>query len=250
VQSRFQSGGVNVIVGHNAQGKSNLLEAINYLSVFSSFRNARDLDLVKWGEPYFFIDGCITKNSGEYHLSLGYNRENKKILKINGNKQKKVSDVLGVFNSVVFSPEDLNIVKTGPAARRKYLDKEMIQLFPSYYYSLIQYQKILTQRNNLLKEIRENKNKREMLEIWNYQLIDTGGRIIKKRLDVLQKLSPLARLTHRKITNGEEELDISYESQLLNQEKSLKNYTLENIKNLFARELENNIKAEIYRGFL
>lgn len=240
--------GVNVIFGHNAQGKSNLLEAINYLSVFSSFRNAKDLEMVKWGESYFFIEGLVQKNNGEYHLSLGYNRENKKILKINGNQQKKISDVLGIFNSVVFSPEDLNIVKAGPSARRRYLDKEMIQLFPSYYYILLQYQKILTQRNNLLKEMRTKKNKREMLEIWNEQLVDYGAKIIKKRLDVLQKLSPLARLTHRKITNGEEELDINYESIVLNEENIFKNCSLENIKNLFPRELEKYFQQEVYRG--
>jgi DNA replication and repair protein RecF len=239
---------VNVIVGYNAQGKSNLLEAINYLSFFSSFRNARDMDMVRWGQSYFFIEGLIKKTVGEYHLSLGYNVDNKKVLKINGNQQKKVSDLLGVFNSVVFSPEDLNIVKTGPAARRKYLDKEMIQLFPSYYYTLLEYQKILTQRNNLLKEIRENKNKKEMLEIWNRQLINKGSRIIKKRLDVLQKLAPLARLSHRKITNGEEDLDINYESLALNQEKNLKNCSLEDIEAIFSLQLEKHFQMEIYRG--
>lgn len=240
--------GVNIIVGLNAQGKSNLLEAINYLSVFSSFRSAKDIDMVRWGQSYFLVEGLIKKNSGEYYLSLAYNAENKKVLKINGNKQKKVSDVLGVFNSVVFSPEDLNIIKTGPQARRKFLDKEIIQLFPAYYFSLNQYQKILGQRNNLLREIRENTNKKEMLMIWNQQLIDHGSRIIKKRLDILQKLAPLARLTHRKITNGEEDLEISYESLVLDNEKNLKNFTLENIKYLFNNQLDKNYKAEIYRG--
>jgi len=241
--------GINVIAGFNAQGKSNLLEAINYLSVFSSFRNAKDPEMVKWGEPYFLIEGSIEKNSGNYDLALGYNVDNKKLLKINGNRQKKVSDVLGIFNSVVFSPEDLNVVKTGPAARRKFLDKEMIQLFPAYYFSLIQYHKILNQRNNLLKEIRVNKNKKELLEVWNQQLVHNGSKIIKKRLDVLQKLSPLARLTHRKITNGEEDLDISYDSLVFDQEKNIKACTLETIQNSFSAQLAKHEYFEIMRGF-
>jgi len=239
---------LNIIIGLNAQGKSNLLEAINYLSIFSSFRNAKDADMIKWGQSYFFIEGLIKKQNGEYLLTLGYNVENKKIIKVNGNQRKSVSDLLGVFNSVVFSPEDLNIVKTGPAARRKFLDKEMIQLFPSYYFSLIQYHKILSQRNNLLKEIRGNLNKRDMLEIWNYQLIDTGSKIIKKRLEVLTKLGPLARLTHRKITDGEEELDLNYESLEVEKEENLKKLNFDEIKSIFSDQLEKKIKTEIYRG--
>lgn len=239
---------LNIIVGLNAQGKSNLLEAINYLSIFSSFRNAKDVDMIKWGQSYFFVEGLIRKKNGEYLLSFGYNLENKKIFKVNGNQRKNISDMLGVFNSVVFSPEDLNIVKTGPAARRKFLDKEMIQLFPSYYFSLIQYQKILGQRNNLLKEIRGNINKKETLEIWNYQLIDNGSRIIKKRLEVLKKLGPLARLTHRKITDGEEELDLNYESLEVEKEEKLKKLTLEEIKSIFSDQLEKKSKIEILRG--
>lgn len=237
---------VNVIVGLNAQGKSNLLEAIHYLSIFSSFRNAKDADMVKWGQPYFFIEGLIKKNSGEYLLSLGYHLENKKILKVNGNPHKKISDLLGIFNSVVFSPEDLNIVKTGPSARRKYLDREMIQLFPAYFFSLLQYQKILAQRNNLLKEIREKKNKQEMLDIWDVQLTEHGSKIIKKRLDVLKKLAPLARLVHRKITDGEEELDLCYET--MDQTENMKNYSLEMIQKIFSQQLEKKRQQEIYRG--
>lgn len=240
---------VNIIIGLNAQGKSNLLEAINYLSVFSSFRHAQDADLIKWGEPYFLIEGSVEKKSGLYQLSLAYNRQHKKNLKINGNEQKKVSDVLGVFNSVVFSPEDLNIIKIGPQARRQFLDKEIMQLFPTYYFSLIQYRKIISQRNNLLKEIRENKEKKDLLPIWNAQLIEHGSKIIKKRLDVLQKLIPLARLTHRKITSGEEDLDLNYESIVLGERKKIRNNNIETIKELFFNQLEEQEKNEIYRGF-
>lgn len=239
---------VNILMGMNAQGKSNLLEAIHYLSIFSSFRNAKDREMIKWGQPYFFLEGKILRNNGEYLLSAGYHEENKKILKVNGSQRKKIKDVLGVFNSVLFSPEDLNIIKNGPSARRRYLDQEMIQLFPSYYYSLIQYQKILGQRNNLLKEIRGSKNKLELLPVWSQQLVNQGSMIIKKRFEVLQKLTPLARLTHRKITNGAEELDLDYHSLELKGEENLKTASLDKIKNIFFSQLDNNLVLENQRG--
>ncbi|ATW26408.1 DNA replication/repair protein RecF [Candidatus Formimonas warabiya] len=237
---------VNVITGLNAQGKSNLLEAIGYLSTLSSFRGAKDLDMVRWGCPYFFLEGLIKKNTGDYTISLGYNLENKKLLKVNGSARKKFNEVLGILNSVVFSPEDLNIVKLGPAARRKYLDGEMMQLFPTYYFTLMQYQKIIQQRNNLLKEIREKKQQEEMLDIWDEQLGENGAKIIKKRLEVLQKLAPLARLTHRKITEGEEELEITYES--VDQEEILKKITWEKIKEILHTMIRENRKNEIIKG--
>lgn len=239
---------LNIIIGLNAQGKSNLLEAINYLSLFSSFRNAKDIDMIKWGKSFFHLEGLISKQNGEYLLSLGYNNENKKIFKVNGNQRKSINEILGVFNSVVFSPEDLNIVKTGPSARRKFLDKEMMQLFPSHYFSLIQYQKILGQRNNYLKEIRETSKKKDLLEIWNIQLIETGSKIIKKRLEVLAKLGPLARLTHRRITNGGEELELNYESLDLEEGENIKKLTLDEIKETFLKQLEKKMKTEIFRG--
>lgn len=242
-------GGINIIIGLNAQGKSNLLEGINYLSIFSSFRNAKDADMVRWGQTYFFVEGLLEKKNGEILLSFGYSMEkNKKVLKINGLPRKKVSDALGVFNSVVFSPEDLNIVKAGPSARRRYLDKEMIQLFPMYYFTLLQYQKILTQKNNLLREIKGNINKNELLEVWDTQLMDHGSKIINKRIEVLKKLTPLARLTHRKITNGEEELDLHYETLDLDEDDDYKKLTMEQIREIFSKKMEKKRKGEIFRG--
>ncbi|MGI6235827.1 MAG: DNA replication/repair protein RecF [Christensenellales bacterium] len=239
---------VNIVMGMNAQGKSNLLEAIHYLSIFSSFRNSKDREMIKWGQSYFYLEGKIVKNNGEYLLSAGYHEENKKILKVNGSQRKKIRDLLGVFNSVVFSPEDLNIIKNGPSARRRFLDQEMIQLFPSYYHALIQYQKILGQRNNLLREIRIHKKKDDLLPIWSQQLLQHGSKIIKKRFEVLKKLTPLARLTHRKITNGAEELDLNYYSLEMGREENLKTASLEKIQNIYFTQLEKFRSLEMERG--
>jgi len=202
--------GTNMITGANAQGKSNLLEAINYLSTGASFRGGRDQDIIRWQQPFFFAEGEVSKRDGDFTVSAGFTREGKKVVKVNGNPRKKLSDFVGTLNTVTFSPEDLDIVKSSPARRRKYLDGEMVQLFPYFLHQLWEYQKIVAQRNNLLKEISEGRSKAALLEIWDDQLAEAGSKIIRRRLDVLRKLAPLARLMHRKITAGQEELEILY----------------------------------------
>lgn len=236
---------LNLISGANAQGKSNLLEALGYLSVPSSFRTARDLDLIRWNQPFFAVTGTITKKQGEFDLYTAFSHEPKKILKINGTIKKKVSDYLGFLHSVVFSPDDLKIVQAGPAARRKYLDGEMIQIFPAYFQLLIQYQKILSQRNNLLKEIRYYREKEELITVWDHQLAVVGSKIIKKRIEVLKKLTPLARLMQRKITDGDEGLEIIYES--IDRGDILKKMDLPEIERLFLDKIQNMRKYELER---
>ena len=229
------SPGTNMITGANAQGKSNLLEAINYLSTGASFRGAKDQDMIRWGQSFFFAEGEVHKEGGDFTVSAGFTQDGKKVVKVNGNQRKKLSEFIGVFHTVTFSPEDLDIVKSSPARRRKYLDGEMIQLFPPYLHELWQYQKIVTQRNNLLKEISEGRSRESLLEIWDEQLMDTGSRIIRKRLDVLRKLTPLARLMHRKITGGQEELEIGYAG--IAEESQLRPADAAAIKTVFAEKL-------------
>lgn len=238
--------GVNIIVGLNAQGKSNLLEGICYLSTASSFRGTRDGDLIRWGQQFFFLEGLVKRKTADYTVSVGVSADNRKVAKINGNQRKKLSDFFGVFNTVIFSPEDLSIVKSGPAKRRRFLDVEMVQLFPSYMYILSQYQKILFQRNNLLRERQEERKKESLLAVWDQQLSDTGSKIIKKRRELLQKLAPLARLMHRKITDGKEELDIVYETII--KEEDLRYLAVDKIKNIFLESLLKGRREEKNRG--
>lgn len=237
--------GTNIITGANAQGKSNLLEAVNYLSTGASFRGSKDNDLVRWGQNYFYAEGQVAKNGGSFSVSAGFTREGKKVVKVNGNPRKKLSDFIGVLHTVTFSPEDLDIVKSSPARRRKFLDGEMVQLFPPYLHLLWQYQKIVIQRNNLLKEIAEGKSKESLLSVWDDQLVDTGSRIIKKRMDVLRKLSPLARLMHRKITAGGEELEIIYLGMA--EEEIIKAASPEEMKTLFAEKIILSRRDELNR---
>lgn len=237
--------GTNIITGANAQGKSNLLEGINFLSTGSSFRGAKDADLISWGKNFFYAEGQVVKEGGSFTVSAAYSQEGKKVVKVNGSIRKKLSDFIGVLHTVTFSPEDLDIVKSSPSRRRKYLDGEMVQLFPAYLHLLWQYQKIVLQRNNLLKEIFENRNKEGLLDVWDEQLVDTGCRILKKRMDVLRKLSPLARLMHRKITGGQEELEIIYLG--MEEEDIIRGASQEELKSIFADKLISSRREEINR---
>lgn len=236
---------LNLIVGHNAQGKTNLLDAIYYLSNGSSYRYNKDQQLIKWDADFFTIN-AITQN--KYNLNkftISYTN-NKKVITVNESKLAKVSDLLGVFTVVFFSPDDLYIVKGNPSLRRKYLDSELCQVSPKYYYYLQQYRKSLLQRNRLLKEIRLNKASKNSLDIWNMQIVKYGAWLIIRRLEMLEKIKPLARLTHRKLADGLEELEIIYKSSL---NTKINQNNLEDLENCFLSQLEVSLDEDIARGF-
>lgn len=234
---------LNLIIGSNAQGKTNILEAIYLLGTATSHRTNKDSELVRWDEEGFYLKGELLKNNQDYQLEIKRAGRSKEI-KINSNKLKRISDLIGYLNIVIFSPEDLEVVKGSPSLRRKFINLEVSQI-NSYYKHLLQdYRQVLKQRNNLLKDIRDNNSSKEMLEVWNQQLVNLGAKVIKKRLEALDKLSILAKLMQRKITDGLETLNLKYDTKLkIDQDSSLKE-----IKDSFYRLLEKEKKQEIYRG--
>lgn len=237
---------INIIIGENAQGKTNLIEAIYYLSSAKTYRLARDNQLTKWDDNFFSISGEITNKTDKVLINVQYqnkNGQNIKEIKINGLKINRLADLLGNAMVVLFAPEDLNIIKGSPAERRKLLDHDISQVSSSYYIKLQKYNRLLNQRNSLLKRIGHKNAKKEELQIWDQQLINIGTEIISKRLEVLEKLVPLTRLMQRKLTKGQENLEIKY---LLNRQKELKKH--DNIKSLLLEELEKASKEEIRRG--
>lgn len=238
---------LNFFVGNNAQGKSNLLDSIYFLSFGSSSRYPRDLDLVKWGTQGFQIAAKVKSKSQHFNLKITY-QKGKKELFINEYKVKKLTEFIGLFNVVFFSPDDLLLVKGSPALRRKYLDSEITQVSPQYYSYLQQYQKLLTQRNNLLKEIKQSKSSVDNLSIWDEQLIKIGARILAKRLEMHRRLKPLARLAHRRLSSAQEELEINYLSSL---DIDLKNPHLElkDLEAYFRQGLKQGLEEDIYRGY-
>ncbi|TVX89826.1 DNA replication/repair protein RecF [Paenibacillus agilis] len=202
---------VNIFVGRNAQGKTNLLESIFVLALTKSHRTAKDRELIAWDKDHTLLKAAVERKYGTYNLELNISKQGKKA-KLNGLEQKKLSNFIGSLNVVMFAPEDLEIVKGGPSVRRRFLDMEIGQVHPGYLYHLQQYQKVLVQRNNLLKQMWNDRSSAhmQMLEVWNEQLVEHGVKIVKKRKYYLKKLQVWAERIHAGITNGQEQLAISY----------------------------------------
>ncbi len=240
-------GGVNLITGMNAQGKSNLLEAICYLSIASSFRGTTDIELIAQNQDYFYLFGEMSgENSGEFTISAALNRQKKKKWRIDQQPCQKLSDIVGVFHTVIFSPEDILLVKGGPGLRRRFLNRQMSQLYPEYCALLLRYNQVVKQRNHCLKQ-----GSGELLLVWDQQMITLGSQIILRRLQTIQKLQPLAATLHWQLSQGEE-LTLSYQSQVLPEQAfsltEQPEQLLQAIRQKFAEQLQRLQKPELIRG--
>ncbi|GAA0398680.1 DNA replication/repair protein RecF [Paenibacillus motobuensis] len=203
-------GDVNLILGRNAQGKTNLLEALLVLALTKSHRTSKDRELISFGQDHAAVSAEVEKKYGTVQVELRFSNQGKKA-KLNGLEQRKLSEFVGALNAVMFAPEDLEIVKGTPGVRRRFLDMEIGQVQPSYLFHLQQYQKVLVQRNNLLKQAWGKEAQHAvMLEIWNEQLVEHGVKIIKKRKQFIKKLQKWAEQIHDGITGGSEKLELSY----------------------------------------
>lgn len=201
---------VNVILGENAHGKTNVMESIYVLAIAKSHRTSRDKELIKWEKEYAKIEGRVQKRITPLSLELIISNKGKKA-KINSLEQKKLSSYIGSLNAVMFAPEDLNLVKGSPQVRRRFIDIEIGQVMPIYMYELNQYQHILQQRNHLLKQFNKDPKKNKlMLEIITTQLIEIAVKITNKRTHFIQLLQKWAEPIHKGISRGLEELKIHY----------------------------------------
>lgn len=201
---------VNVILGENAQGKTNLMEAIYVLAMAKSHRTSRDKELIYWESEYGKIKGSVHKKNSNVSLELIISNKGKKA-KVNSLEQKKLSSYIGTMNVVMFAPEDLNLVKGSPQVRRRFLDMEIGQVMPIYMHDLSLYQKILQQRNHLLKQMqRSSKRDMTMLEVLTSQLIETAVKITNKRFYFLNLLQQWAEPIHKGISRSLETLEIKY----------------------------------------
>ncbi|WP_219834683.1 DNA replication/repair protein RecF [Paenibacillus sp. R14(2021)] len=200
---------VNLFVGRNAQGKTNLLEAIFVLALTKSHRTSKDKELIGWQSNEARIRGEVDKRYGAVTLDLALSQQGKKA-RINGLEQRKLSDFVGSLNVVMFAPEDLEIVKGTPGIRRRFLDMEIGQVQPGYLHALGQYHKVLQQRNNYLKSTMPGNANMAMMDVWNMQLAEYGVKIVKKRQNFIEKLQKWAQHIHSGITAGSEELSILY----------------------------------------
>ena len=199
----------NIFIGRNAQGKTNILESVCYASMGSSFRANNDNDLIMWNSLGSSITLTFQRRGVENRLEFIFEREKRRKIIHNGNVVRQ-KELIGIFNAVLFSPEDLNLIKGAPAERRRFLDGEISQASPAYYGELLKYNRLLQQRNFLLKNIRERRSEPSMLDMWDAQLAECGIKIIKKRLEAVKKFNMLANLMQRRISTNEENLSVVY----------------------------------------
>ncbi|MCI8535811.1 MAG: DNA replication/repair protein RecF [Hungatella sp.] len=205
------SSGTNILYGDNAQGKTNVLEAVYVCSTTKSHRGSKDKEIIRFDEEEAHIKLNVRKSNVPYRIDMHLKKNKPKGIAINKIPIKKASELFGIVNVVFFSPEDLNIIKNGPSERRRFLDLELCQLDKLYVHSLVQYNRVLLQRNKLLKELNFRPEYKETLEVWDVQLLMYGKEIIRCREDFVGKLNGMVRKTHNQISGGREALVLAYE---------------------------------------
>lgn len=220
------SDGVNIIYGNNAQGKTNIIEAIYIFSFGKSFRANKDIELLKFDKEYFLSNIEIMKKDRELEMDFGFDKiSNKKMIKVNGVIQKKISDIIGKLNVVVFKPEDIKIVTDAPSVRRKYIDYLISSISKGYLENITKYKKVLEERNNLLKEIKIKlkgnrvleKNDEDFLDVYDKLLSKLNCEIYNERKRVIEKLNNYIYGIHLKLTENyinNEKLHIKYVSNV------------------------------------
>ena len=203
--------GTNIFYGNNAQGKTNILEALYLCGTTKSHKGSRDKDMIQFGKDESHIRMMVKRDELSYRIDMHLKKNKAKGVAINGLPIRKASELFGVVNLVFFSPEDLNIIKNGPGERRRFLDLELCQLDKIYLTNLASYNHIVNQRNKLLKDICVQPSLKETLDIWDMQMAEYGQKIIDKRSEFIQELNETVRKIHANLTGGLEELEIVYE---------------------------------------
>lgn len=221
---------VNVFIGNNAQGKTNILESIYLASLGKSHRTKKDKELIMWNKDAAYIQMYVEKERIDKKIEMKIFKHGSKGLNINSIKVNKLSELIGALNVVMFSPEDLKIIKESPVYRRKFLDIELCKLSKSYMYNLSQYKKALNERNAALKKL---KNK-ELLDIYDTTLASFGIKIIKDRIQYIHNLNLYGNDIHKDITNNREGIEFKYIT-------SLKNVTEEELYDLFVKSRDKDL---------
>ena len=225
---------INIFYGNNAQGKTNILESIYLCAIGKSYRTNKDREIININKEFSKVEINYSKKDREGKIKLEIS--DKKNLYLNDIKLKKISEILGNINIVLFNPDDINIFKEGPSKRRRILDIMISQLRPSYVYNLNMYLKILEQRNNYLKQIKYENKREEMLDVWDTQITKYAEIINLYRKEFTEKIKEKIVDIHKKITDNKEEIKIEYISDFTNQEE-------------FLKEIKNSRKIDIIKGY-
>ena len=229
--------GLNIFLGQNAQGKTNILESIYFLALTRSHRTRNDRDLIYFESTDFKVSGQLQRETGPLPLEISLTPKGR-ITKVNHLKQAKLSNYIGHMNVVLFAPEDLQLIKGSPAGRRKFIDIELGQMKPLYLSDLSQYNHVLKQRNSYLKN--SEKIDATFLEVLDSQLASFGSRVIHHRLEFIKKLEAKAKEKHTRLSDNKENLSIQYQSTVFSEEGN-------DIEEQFLSMLEKNRQKDIFR---
>ena len=206
--------GVNILFGDNAQGKTNILEAIYVSATTKSHKSSKDKDIINFEKEEAHIRTYLEKDDIETRVDMHLRKSKTKGIAIDGVKIKKAAELLGLLNVVFFSPEDLSIIKNGPAERRRFIDMELCQLDNFYLYILNNFNKIVNQRNKLLKDLYYNPTLKDTLTIWDSQLVSYGSKIIERRIQFIEQINGIIKEIHSNLSGGKEFLRIEYEPNI------------------------------------
>lgn len=210
---QFNSG-TNILYGDNAQGKTNILEAIYVCGTTKSHKGSKDKEIINLQKSEAHIRIYIEKNGITHKIDMHLKKNKPKGVAIDGIPIKKSSDLFGIVNLIFFSPEDLSIIKNGPSERRRFIDLELCQLDKIYLHNLTKYNKIINQRNNLLKQISFNRELMDTLSIWDTQLLEYGKKVIETRKIFINDLNDIIFDIHKKLSGDKEDLEIIYEANV------------------------------------
>lgn len=200
----------NILYGDNAQGKTNVLEAVYLCTTTKSHKGSKDRDMIKMGQNEAHIRMIVEKNKICHTIDMHLKKHKSKGIAIDSVPIRKSSELIGVVPIAFFSPEDLSIIKNGPGDRRRFIDMELCQLDKIYLYNLTKYNKIMAQRNNLLKQIGFKRDLLDTLSIWDEQLVDYGKKIIERREQFIEELNQILCSIHRKLSGQKENLELRY----------------------------------------
>ena len=231
----------NVLIGSNAQGKTNLVEAVYFCAIGKSPRTSNEKDLIMEGADHAKITLEFNVKAGRKKIEIIINRKGKKIVKINGVNVLKIADLVGYLKCVFFSPDELKLIKETPEDRRKFLNTDISQLSKMYFYNLIKYNKILNERNNLLKISKDESRVKQTIDVWNEQLASVGAYIVRERLKYVEKLKEYIVKIHKFLTNDAEKLDIFY--------ADYDTFDIDKIKDILKKQLENSFEKDFRLGY-
>ncbi len=233
--------GLNIFIGNNAQGKTNLLESIYYCSIGKSTKTSRDKELIKWGETKSKVKIEVERQYYTNNIEIITCEKEKKTIKINEIPIKRIGELMGELTVIFFSPDEIRLIKDAPQDRRRFMDIDISQISRNYFYLLCRYDKILNQRNKLLKFTKDFEALKDAISIWDEQLSDIASKIIFWRINFINKLSKPAYDIHKFITNGKEDLKVTYQGITGNSEQE--------IKEKIQKALTQNIQKDYELGY-